>query len=186
MQLHIISQPWHTIGIDIMGAFPPTARQKHFLLVIADYFTRWVELFALRQTTATHIANILIDEIICRYGVPLHILSDNGLQFIAHLFNEICANLGINRKFTANYHPQTNMSERVNWTLKAQIAIYAERRPGLWDKKLQKLAFSIRTSVNDTTGETPAYLNLGHDPVIPLNLIIHQPLPDSTSNTPEY
>ncbi|CAF5083819.1 unnamed protein product [Rotaria magnacalcarata] len=35
------------------------------------------------------------------------------------------------------------MSERVNWTLKAQIAIYAERRPGLWDKKLQKLAFSI-------------------------------------------
>ncbi|CAF4212903.1 unnamed protein product, partial [Rotaria magnacalcarata] len=131
MQLHIISQPWHTIGVDIMGPFPPTARQKRFLLVIVDYFTRWVELFAIKQTTATHTANTLIDEIICRYGAPVYILSDNGPQFIAHLFNEICANLGINRKFTTNYHPQTNMSERVNRTLKAQIAIYAQRRPGL-------------------------------------------------------
>ncbi|CAF5218403.1 unnamed protein product, partial [Rotaria magnacalcarata] len=78
------------------------------------------------------------------------------------------------------------MSERVNRTLKAQIAIYAQRRPGLWDKELQKLAFTIRTSVNNTTGETPAYLNLGRNPVIPLDLIIHQPLPDSTYNTPEY
>ncbi|CAF3201814.1 unnamed protein product [Rotaria socialis] len=62
----------------------------------------------------------------------------------------------------------------------------AQCRAGLWDKELQKLAFAIRTSVNDTTGETPAYLNLGRDPVISLDLIIHQPLPDSTSNTPEY
>ncbi|CAF1337169.1 unnamed protein product [Rotaria magnacalcarata] len=131
MQLHTISQPWHTIGINIMGLFPPTARQKRFLLVIVDYFTRWVEIFALKQTTATHIANILINEIICRYGTPVYILSDNGPQFIAHLFNEICANLGINRKFTANYHPQISMSERVNRTLSAQIAIYAQRRPGL-------------------------------------------------------
>ncbi|CAF1347426.1 unnamed protein product [Rotaria magnacalcarata] len=94
--------------------------------------------------------------------------------------------MGINRKFTANYHPQTNMSERVNRTLKAQIDIYAQHRPGLWDKELQKLAFAIRTSVNDTTGDTPAYLNLGRDPVIPLDLIINQPVPDSPSNTPEY
>ncbi|CAF3042706.1 unnamed protein product [Rotaria socialis] len=186
MQLHTITQPWHTIGIDIMGPFPPTSRQKRSLLVIVDYFTRWVELLALRQTTTTHIANILIDEIICRYGVPLYILSDNGPQFISHLFNEICANMGINRKFTANYHPQTNMSERVNRTLKAQIDIYAQRRPGLWDKELHKLAFAIRKSVNDTTGDTPAYLNLGRDPVIPLDLIINQPVPDSPSNTPEY
>ncbi|CAF1499360.1 unnamed protein product [Rotaria magnacalcarata] len=131
MQLHTISQTWHTIGIDIMGLFLPNSRQKRILLVIVDYFTRWVELFALRQTTATHIANILINEIICRYGVPLYILSDNGPQFISHLYIEICANMGINLKFTINYHSQTNMFERVNRTLKAQIDIYAQRRPGL-------------------------------------------------------
>ena len=40
MQLHTITQPWHTIGVDIIGPFPQTPRQKRFLLVIVDYFTR--------------------------------------------------------------------------------------------------------------------------------------------------
>jgi hypothetical protein len=186
MQLHTVTQPWHTIGIDIMGPFPPTPRQKRFLLLIVDYFTRWVELFALRQTTATHFANVLIDEVICRYGVPLHILSDNGPQFISHWFNEICRALGITHKLTANYHPQTNMRERVNRTLKAQIAIYAQQHPGLWDKELQKLAFAIRTSVNETTGDTPAYLNLGRNPVLPLDLIINPPSPDPPAIIPGH
>jgi hypothetical protein len=64
------------------------------------------------------------------------------------------------------------MTERVNRTLKAQIAIYAQRHPGLWDKEIQKLAFAIRTSINETTGDTPAYLNLGRDPQLPLDLIL--------------
>jgi RNase H-like domain found in reverse transcriptase/Reverse transcriptase (RNA-dependent DNA polymerase)/Integrase zinc binding domain/Integrase core domain len=134
MQLHMVTQPWHTIGIDIMGPFPPTFRQKRYLLVIVDYFTRWVELFALRRTTATDIVNILINEVICRYGIPSYILSDNGPQFIADLFSEMCRLLGIGHKLTANYHPQTNMSERVNRNLKAQIAIYAQSHPGFGAK----------------------------------------------------
>ncbi|CAM4838051.1 unnamed protein product [Rotaria magnacalcarata] len=73
MQLHIITEPWHTIGVDIMAPFPPIPRQKRYLLVIVDYFTRWVEMFALRRTTATDISNIVINEVICRYGIPTYI-----------------------------------------------------------------------------------------------------------------
>ncbi|CAF2133846.1 unnamed protein product [Rotaria magnacalcarata] len=86
---------------------------------------------------------------------------DNGPRFVSQLFKDACDSLGIKRKFTANYHPQTNMTERVNRTLKEQIAIYAQNHSGLWDKEVQKLAFAIRTSINETTGETPAYLNFG-------------------------
>ena len=186
MQLHYVTQPWHTIGVEIMGPFPPTPRQKRFLLVIVDYFTRWIELFALRSITTTDIANILINEVICRYGAPSHILSDNGPQFVSQLFKEVCISLGINRKFTANYHPQTNMTERVNRTLKAQIAIYAERHPGIWDKEIQKLAFAMRTSVNETTGDTPAYLNFGRDPQTPFDLLLGHPKTVAHLNTPEH
>ena len=136
------------------------------------------------QTTAADIANILMNEIICRYGIPLYILSDNGPQFASQLFNDIWASLGTQHKFTANYHPQTKMTERVNRTLKAQLAIYIECHPSLWDNKIPKLAFAIRTSVNETTGDTPAYLNFGRDPLIPLNLMFHRPiigLPPTTS-----
>ena len=78
------------------------------------------------------------------------------------------------------------MTERVNRTLKAQIAIYAHQNPGLWDKELQKLAFAIRTSVNETTGETLAFLNFGRDLKLPLDLLINEPLSDPPSTTPEH
>ena len=186
IQLHTVSHPWHTIGVDIMRPFPMTPRQKRFLLVIVDYFTRWVEMFALRNATATDIANILINEVICRYDIPFYILSDNGLQFISQLFNDVCTFLSIKRKFTANYHLQTNMTERVNRTLKAQIAIYTEHRPSSWDKEIQKLAFAIRTSINETTGDTPAYLNFGRDPLTPLDLIVHRPITGPPPTTSEH
>ena len=78
------------------------------------------------------------------------------------------------------------MTERVNRTLKAQLAIYTERHPSLWDKEIQKLAFAIRTPINETTGDTPVYLNFGRDPLIPLDLMLHQPITSPPSTTPEH
>jgi hypothetical protein len=92
------------------------------------------------------------------------------------MFSEFCRSLKIRQKFTANYHPQTNMTERVNRTLKPLIAIFAQEHPHSWDKEIQQLAFAIRTSVNETTGETPAFLMFGRDPIIPLDLIIGEPI----------
>ena len=151
-----------------------------------DYFTRWIELFSLRTTTANIISNVLIDEVICRFGMPRFILSNNGPQFIAELFSEACKILGIQRKLTATYHPQTNMTEQVNHTLKQQIRLYAQQNQKMCDKEIQKLAFAIRTSVNKTTGETPAFHNFGQDLKIPLDLIIGKevegPPPDLPDN----
>ena len=176
MQLHEVLEPWHTIGIDIMGPFPITSRQKRFLLVIVDYFTRWVEVYPIRTTTSNIIAEVLINEVFARYGLPKYILSDNGPQFISNIFKEFCRSFTIERKFTANYHPQTNMTERVNRTLKPLIAIFAQEHPHSWDKEIHKLAFAIRTSVNETTGDTPAFLMFGRDPRIPLDLIVGDPI----------
>ena len=186
MQLHEVLEAWHTIGIDIMGPFPVTARQKRFLLVIVDYFTRWIEVFPMNVTTSTAVAEVLMDQVFARYGLPRYILSDNGPQFVSNLFNEFCRLLKIQRKFTANYHPQTNMTERVNRTLKPLIAIFAQEHPHSWDKEIQKLALAIRTSVNETTGETPAFLMLGRDPRTPLDLIIGDPIQGLPARNAEH
>ncbi|CAF3796274.1 unnamed protein product [Rotaria sp. Silwood1] len=176
MQLHEVLEPWHTIGIDMMGPFPTTSRQKRSLLVVVDYFTRWIELFPMRTTTSMDIAQILINEVFSRYGLPKYILSDNGPQFVSNVFEDFCRSFRIEQKFTANYHPQGNMSERVNRTLKPLIAIFAQRSPHSWDKEIQKLAFAIRTSINETTGDTPAFLMFGRDPRTPLDLIVGDPI----------
>ena len=175
MQIHSVNEPWHTIGIDLMGPFPVTSRNKRFLLVIVDYFTRWIELFPLNTTTSNVISELLVDQLFTRYGLPKYILSDNGPQFVSNMFRSFCDTMKIQQKLTANYHPQSNMTERVNRTLKPLIAIYAQRLPHSWDKEIQKLAFAIRTSVNETTGESPAFLMFGRDIKGPLDLIIGEP-----------
>ncbi|CAM4822352.1 unnamed protein product [Rotaria magnacalcarata] len=172
MQLHSVNEPWHTIGMDIMGPLPTTARQKRFLLVIMDYFTRWIELFPLNSITSIDITNILTNEIFSRYGLPKHIVSDNGPQFISNLFKNFCNALGIKQYLTVNYHPQSNMTERVNRTLKLLIPIYPQQQPTSWDKEIQKLAYAIRTAVNEITDEIPAFMMLGRDPRGPLDLLI--------------
>lgn len=171
MQLHTVNEPWHTIGIDIMGPLPTTSRNKRFVLVIVDYFTRWVEIFPISSTTSLDITELLINQVFARYGIPKYILSDNGPQFISNLFKSFCKTLGLQQKLTANYHPQTNMTERVNRTLKPLIAIYAQRQPQSWDKNIQQIAFALRTTINQTTGETPAFLMFGRDLRGPLDLI---------------
>ena len=176
MQLHTVTEPWHTIGIDLMGPFPNTFHNKRFLFVVVDYFTRWIEVFSMRTTTSHDIAEILTNQVFTRYGMPKFILSDNGPQFVSNLFNSFCQAIGIQQKFTANYHPQSNMTERVNRTLKPLIAIYAQRQPHSWDREIQKVAFAIRTSVNETTGETPAFLMFGRDIKGPLDIILAEPI----------
>ena len=183
MQTHLDNEPWHTIGIDIMGPFPTTSRRKRFLLVIVDYFTRWVEVFPVRTTTSVDIAQILINEVCTRFGMPTFLLSDNDPQFVSNLFQSFCETLGIKQKFTANYHPQTNMTERVNRTLKAIMAIFAQSRPKSWDKEIQKVAFALRTSINETTGETPAFMMFGRDPKLPLDLMVGEPVSNPPPRT---
>jgi len=59
-----IVEPGYMLGVDLMGPFPKSNKQHEYLLVVVDYFTKWVELFPLRTARASHIAKILIDEIL--------------------------------------------------------------------------------------------------------------------------
>lgn len=46
-------------------------------------------------------------------------------------------------KLTTAYHPQTNMTERVNHTLKCMWKSYVEDNHGKWDQYLPELRFAI-------------------------------------------
>ncbi|CAF1497206.1 unnamed protein product [Didymodactylos carnosus] len=168
---NVVHEPWYTIGIDITGPLPSTKTGNTPILVVVDYFTKWVELFPLQNTRSTHIAQILLDEAICRFGCPVKIFSDNGSQFISEVFEETLRILQINHRRTALYHPQTNLSERVNNTLKTMIRGYAQSDQRAWDVKLPQLAFALRTVINDSTGESPDFLMFGREPRLPIDVL---------------
>ena len=96
------------IAIDVLGPLPMTEAGNKYILIIANYFTKWVEAFPLPNQEAKTVADKLINEVICRFGVPLIIHSDQGRNFESALFAEVCQLLDIQKTPTTPYHPQSD------------------------------------------------------------------------------
>ena len=82
-ELTLMTAPWPFAqwGLDIMGPFPTVIRQLKFLVVGINYFTKWVEAEALATITEKNIRSFVLRCIICRFGIPRVLVSDNRKQF---------------------------------------------------------------------------------------------------------
>ncbi|RDX99554.1 Gypsy retrotransposon integrase-like protein 1, partial [Mucuna pruriens] len=82
-QLHSITSPWsfHKLGVDILGPFPPAQRQVKYLIVVVDYFTKWIEAKPVATISVERIKRFYWKKIICRFGLPAEIVSNNETQF---------------------------------------------------------------------------------------------------------
>ena len=83
-QLHSILSPWPFTKwrMDILGHFSPGKGQVKFLIVVVDYFTKWIEAKPLATITTQQVQQFVWKDIIWRYGVPHTTITDNGRQFI--------------------------------------------------------------------------------------------------------
>ena len=82
--------PFAQWGLDILGPFPTGTKQMKFLVVGIDYFTKWVEPEPLVKITQQNVKNFVWKSIVCRFGVPRVLVSDNGRQFDNTPFREFC------------------------------------------------------------------------------------------------
>ena len=174
MQLSVTSKPMEWIAMDILGPLPTTARNNKYILVVGDYFSKWKEAYPMPNMEATTIANLLVNEFICRFGVPECLHTDQGRNFEASLIKEMCRLLGIHKTRTTPYHPQSDgLIERFNRTLLSMLSIAAREGEHNWDLKLPTLLFAYRTSVHETTGETPSLLMLGREARLPVDIMLN-------------
>ncbi|XP_022158092.1 uncharacterized protein LOC111024661 [Momordica charantia] len=92
-----ISAPWPFAqwGVDIIGPFPLGKGQTKFVVVAVDYFTKWAEAEALSHITKSRVTSFIWSNIICRFGIPNTIVTDNGKQFDNAKFKDFCRKLGI-------------------------------------------------------------------------------------------
>ena len=91
------SGPFEKVSWDIMGPLPVTSRGNRYILIVTDLFTKWVEAFPLKETSAGTLANILVDEVVSRYGVPTSVHSDQGKNICGDVTQALCDILGIRR-----------------------------------------------------------------------------------------
>ncbi|XP_027933467.1 uncharacterized protein LOC114188974 [Vigna unguiculata] len=109
-ELHSLTSPWPFAqwGMDIVRPFPVGRAQKKFILVAVDYFTKWVEAEALANITARQVHSFVWRNIICRFGLPHTIITDNGRQFIDKKLRDFYMQVGIRHVTSSVEHPQTN------------------------------------------------------------------------------
>ena len=162
--------PWPLAqwGLDIMGPFPTGARQLKFLVVGIDYITKWVEAEALATITEKNIQNFVWRNIICRFGIPRVLVSDNGKQFDNSAFRGFCSKLGIKNYYSSPAHPQANgQVEVMNRSLLKIIKTRLDGAKGIWPDELPSILWAYQTTARNPTGETPFRLAYGSDAVIP-------------------
>ena len=102
-----ISSPWPFAqwGIDILGPFPTAPAQKKLLLVATDYFSKWIEVDAFALIKDKDVTRFIWKNIICRFGIPRSIVSDNGPQFDSRVYRFFCQELKIRNLYSTPKYP---------------------------------------------------------------------------------
>lgn len=186
LKLYNVGAPWERIAIDVAGPFPVSEDGNRYIIVVQDYFTKWPEVFATPNQEAHTVAKKLVQEVVCRYGVPMEIHSDQGRNFESGLFQEMCSLLGMHKTRTTPAHPQSDgMVERFNQTLENHLAKVVDDHQKDWDQYIPLFLMSYRSALHDSTGFTPAKVNFGREMRLPIDAITGTP-PDGPKIVTEY
>ena len=130
-----------------------------------------MEAEALATITEKNIRSFIWRCIICRFGIPRVLVSDNGKQFDNDSFWDFSSQLGIRNHYSSPAHPQANgQVEVTNQFLLKIIKTRLEVAKGIWPEELPIILWAYRTTVRTPTGETPFWLTYGNEAVIPTKI----------------
>lgn len=163
--------PFNKWSTSILGPFFIAPGQVKFLIIILDYFTKWVEVESVASITAAKVKKFYWKIIICRFDMPTEIVSDNGTQFKSYKVTDFYKELGIENIFISVKHPQANgQAESANKVILSNLKKKLDASKGLWAESLCEFLWSYHTTLHSSTGEPSFRLTFGADAMIPVEL----------------
>ncbi|KRX75070.1 Transposon Ty3-I Gag-Pol polyprotein [Trichinella sp. T6] len=146
MESIVVGNPMEIVAVDILGPVPRSKNGNSYIMVVTDYFTRWVEAYELPNQQAETVARKLVQQFLCR-----------------RLVTELCKLLGIEKIRTTAYHPQCDaMAEQFNRTLAMMLTTAMEEaQDDDWETRIPRVCFAYNASLNETTGYAPFEMMLG-------------------------
>ncbi|XP_056686910.1 uncharacterized protein [Spinacia oleracea] len=129
--------PFAEWGMDLLGPYTMAPGGVRYVIVVVDYFTKWVEAEALKNAKAQDVRAFIWKNIITRLGVPQSIVFDNGPQFKTPKLEGWLADHGITTYFTSVDCPQANgQVEAFNKTISEGMKKKLDEAKGLWADEL--------------------------------------------------
>ncbi|XP_008231232.1 PREDICTED: uncharacterized protein LOC103330426 [Prunus mume] len=175
MLLQDMRTPWpfHTWGLELIGTMHPPSNGYIWILTATEYFTKWVEAVPLRKATGAAIANFIREYIVCRFGIPYKIVTDNGTPFVNKQVSSTLSGYGIKHHRSMPYYPQENgQAEATNKTLLRILSKMVYKYEGGWSVHLPDALWAYRTSPRSATCFSPYSLVYESDAISPVEITI--------------
>ena len=169
-QLPIPERPWNSILMHFIETLP-TSSSYNAILVIVDRFSKQGIFIPMTiNCTSEDLATLFMLHVFSKHGVPQHVTSDCGPEFISHFFHSLGKALDMRLYFTSGYHPEGDgQTEHTNQTLKQYLCIFCNYQQDNWSELLPLMEFAYNNTLSATTGISPFFANKGYHP----DLTIH-------------
>ena len=172
------TKPWQRVNVDLVGPYtvkcPNKKNYKWQAMTMIDPVTCWFEIAVINEPTSEEAQRVLDSTWLARYPRPAEIGFDNGSEF-KYLFKQLCDNMGLKKKPSTEYNPQSNaIIERVHQVLGQQMRTFELESRDLtpaeqtFEPFLTSCAYAIRSTYHTTLNASPGQLVFGRDMVMPI------------------
>ena len=159
--------PWNSISMDFIEKLPPSSGHDTIPVIVDRLTKQSIFIPTVDTIIAPMLAQLFILHVFSKHGVPSHVTSDCGLEFVSSFFQTLGKALDMKHHFTSSYHPEGNgQTERMNQTLEQHLWVYCNYQQDNWSDLLSIAEFAYNNAPNTTTGISPFFANKGYHPSI--------------------
>lgn len=136
----------------IIGPFPVASRGRKYTFVAIEYFTKWVEAKPVKSITQDKAVKFIFRNIVCKFGVPIQIITDNGTQFVGKAMKNFCKDNNIKLSFASIHLPETNgQVEAANKSIINILKRKVGEDPKTWADTIPEVLWAYITTYKTTT-----------------------------------
>lgn len=159
-------KPFESVHMDTMGPLPTDTSGNSYIFVFIDAFSRFTELVPSKNKSTQSAAEAFINVVICRYGIPVKVHSDNGGEFASAVMKHVTDSLHIDHSLSFPYaHESNGLVERMN---KEVLRLLKQLTTGFdkfntWSQLTPHLQLIINSSHSSITGFNAYSITSGRD-----------------------
>ena len=166
-QLPILEKPWNSISMDFIEQLPLSSGFTAILVVVDRLFKQSIFIPTHNTITSPELTKLFLLHMFSKHGVPAHVTSDRGTEFVSHFFRSLRKALDMRLHFTSGYHPEGDgQTKRANQTLEQYLWSYCNYQQDNWSELLPLAEFAYNNAPSATTRVSPFFTNKGHHPNI--------------------
>jgi hypothetical protein len=152
--------------MDLIVKLPKSGSYDSILVVVDQGLSKGVIFIPCNETIdALETSNLLFQNVYKRFGLYDAVISDRGPQFASQVTKELYKLLGIERKMSTAYHPQTDgQTERVNQELETYLRIFTQNQQDNWHQHLHMAEFAHNIREHSAKKMSPFFIMMGYNP----------------------